>query len=147
MAFIVEMINGRGDEPGVSHFDCSSCKGGQLLDLGKKFGWKPKGTVFGDFHSKLEISSPREDYRLSEWLYSKKFLTEDRLALADALQRFIDSSERDSADLKQREPKFVSESMTSLEDGKRFNGDLSISFLEDFIKFLQTKDFIFAYDD
>jgi len=147
MAFIVEMINGIPDEPDTSHFDCSAWQWDHILDLGKKFGWKPQGTVFGDFHSKQEISSTRENYRPDEWAYCKKFLTEDRLALADALQRCIDSSQRDPADLKQRGPKFVTESMSSMGDYNQFNGDLSISFFQDFILFLRKKDFIFAYDD
>lgn len=159
MALIVEMIHGclngfqvnrHGNltkSNDYAFFSCGYSKWKRVLVIGEQFGWRPMGSVINNTLS--TNNAVKSDYSPSSWNENevyKVFLSEDALALSDALQAFFDYDNKTIEDLKVRGATIITEDMNE-EQYQLVNGDIEVSFLEDFISFLRKGDFIFVWDD
>jgi hypothetical protein len=175
MAFIVEMTWGRPhqiivyglDDDGELYpenvIDCEgepdpeyrffSCRGEiwkHTLDLGFRYGWKPMGTVPAESSCRQweKLGRFENNYQPEEWGYCKQFQVEDAASLADALQLYLRSVKAGDVDMERPTlPTLLSSSVTRMEEFDLANRNLSVEFLESFIKFLRRGPFTFAWDD
>jgi hypothetical protein len=138
MVFIVEMVHGRPHTEGFRTFDCHGGVWPDVLELGKRFGWNPRGTQGSDGHPGFEPT-----YEPRDWGHSKVISAEDAADLADALAtawHFVPGK-----DAKTR-PGLIADDMT--EAGfQAANRGISKDFLSDLIEFLRSGTIEFAWDD
>ena len=150
MAFIVEMSwitpPQHGErEPGWRSFSCSVWVWEQALELGRKAGWRPLNTIPSESSHEAWTRHGQFDssYEPNEWQYCKQFQSVDAAALADSLQKVLDS--RTPLPLR-KGPSLISDGMTD-EGFIAANRGVSERFLREFIAFLRQGPFDFAYDD
>lgn len=171
MAYIVILINGRPDkieimglggdgelylekvvedgphDPEYRKFLCSGFNWQKVLDLGKKMGWQPHGSIF---ERTLNSGSEKiSDYEPSSWGDSdyKIFSAEDASNLADNLEKAIEFTELSvNGNASSRNTILFTPRMTA-NDFKYINQNLSKEFLEEFIPFLRKGKFKFIWDD
>jgi hypothetical protein len=137
-----------GQEP-HRFFSCSDWTWEDALALGKKFGWKPKGTVPADCDRKNweETGSFKDDYEPAMWGYLKRVLAEDAAALADSLATVHLLLKEGTVALEEgHRPALLMPNMTPDEFEKNNRG-ITIAFLEEFIAFLRKGTFEFTFDD
>jgi hypothetical protein len=175
MAFIVEMFWGKPDrcvvygyeegefvpvkviegppkspeEEPHRFFSCSDWTWEDALALGKKFGWKPMGTVPEDEDSeKWEALGPfKNNYEPGDWVHIKRVLAEDAAALADSLTTVHLLLKEGTVALEEgHRPALLMPNMTP-EEFEKNNRGITIAFLEEFIAFLRKGTFEFTFDD
>lgn len=173
MAFIVEMVWGRPDKLVVygldadgelvpSHtlpsgfppdlerraFSCHYNTWQKVLDIGRKAGWKPLGTIPTSASQEAwqKLGRFENNYEPEEWQYAKHFQTKDAEALADALERLVDSGEVAESEGDSQRPFLIRNGMTE-EELAQANRGISPEFFHEFIVFLRKGCFDFAFDD
>jgi hypothetical protein len=174
MAFIVEMFWGRPpqliveglDDEGESfvknviqvedppdpewrQFSCSGFVWRELLKLGEEYGWKPMGTVPHDSSKRdwQRLGNFKNDYEPRDFLFMKRFLTEDASALADALSRTLEDLQNGAVTLVARKNPVLLRSGMTQDEYHAANRGISAEFLKEFIAFLRKGTFGFAWDD
>lgn len=172
MAYIVEMQNGRnnkleimglddrgemyvekivydGDpDPNFRRFECSGDNWKKSIELGKKMGWVPTGTIYEKTLKLPEkivsnYDPPSvvmgEDYKI--------FTENDSKNFAEALVKAVELMQQ--FDLKEygNESTVLLKSPMTEKEFEDINRNMSISFLKDFAIFLYKGQFSFNWDD
>jgi hypothetical protein len=149
MVYIVEMCAGEPETPSFRYFECHGKTWEALLELGRRYGWQPAGTVpdrlsaepwarFGDFPA---------DYKCEEAQYAKFVTASDADALATALEaalRRLRSDELPGTAVSQ--VVLIRDDMTETEL-RRANAGLNWETLVRFVEFLRQGGFSFFWDD
>lgn len=137
MAFIVEVFRANSQKPNTVDFNIHFKIWEQLLDEGRKAGWKPLGTVKPD---KLDYPSFKNDYN-PDYPDSKIVSAEDAQNWARALSASIETIDLNSAvgpaiirDEISKEPTIVA-------------AGLDIDFVKNFIDYLKLGEFQFWWDN
>ena len=170
MAYIVEMFNGKSNRqeimglnsdgdlyiekliiegeptPDFREFSCSGNNWNKALELGRKMGWIPTGSVF---EKTLDLPEPQtSDYEPSSWGDDdlKVFLAKDASALADVLAKTIEIM-KDFQLKEYGKPSTIILNSTMNETAyKNINRNLNEEFLSDFVAFLRKGKFLFVGD-
>lgn len=172
MAYIVEMQNGynnkleimglddRGEmfvekivydgdpDPNFRRFCCSGDNWKKSIELGKKMGWVPTGTIlektlnlpekkYSDYDPPSVVLG--EDYKI--------FTEQDAKNFAEALVKAVDLMQH--FDLKEygNDSTVLLKSAMTEEEFKSINRNMDISFLKEFAVFLHKGQFSFNWDD
>jgi hypothetical protein len=106
MAFVVELVRGRPDEPGFETSGISTSSWDKLLELAREHGWHPAGCKYDHgFGEPAEVHWGQvTDYNWEDWQYAKRIDSEDARNLAAALHRAI------AAGITARTPFLISDS-------------------------------------
>ena len=137
-----------GQEP-HRFFSCHNDTWKNVLALGKKFGWKPIGTVPADSdRERWEAAGCFEnDYVPGEWGYLKRVLAEDAAALADSMATAHLRLKKGALVFEEgHRPVLLQPNMTP-EEFEKNNRGITTAFLEEFIAFLRKGTFHLTYDD
>jgi len=141
--YVTETIKNGEQSADWREFSCSMWHWDDTVELGRKLGWKPKGTVFEKSEGKYILS----DYRPNEWYGKKLFQADDAKALAAVLeigQQFMYEGKLEAAE--KINPVLIREGV-SMKELIQLNAQLTPMFLKNFIAFLKRGQFYFAYDD
>lgn len=171
MAYIVEMFNGRSNRmeimglnedkdlyvekviiegeptPDFREFSCSRDNWNKALELGRKMGWIPTGSVF---EKTLDMPEPElSDYEPSSWGDDdlKIFSDKDAAALANALYKAIELMEDFQLKEYGNDSTIILTSTMNENEYKHLNRNLTKEFLFDFVTFLRKGKFNFVWDD
>ena len=137
-----------GQEP-HRFFSCHARTWENALALGKKFGWKPMGTVPADEErgNWEKLGSFKNNYEPGDWVYIKRVLAEDAASLADALSTVHLLLKEGAVVVEEgHRPALLKWHMTP-EEFEKNNRGITTEFLEEFIAFLRKGTFEFTYDD
>jgi hypothetical protein len=143
--FIVEMHRLPRPEVGYDNLDCPDPHWKALFDLGKAFGWEPKGAIQRSKENRAGYRDPRYiGGTYGEWLPEVE--RDDAKAWAQALDRGAAHMEQLGIELPKTGPYLISESLTP-EMHEVINGGVSVDFVRTFAAYLHEGAFDFAYDD
>ena len=148
MVYIVEMCEYPVDRENKRLFSCHGSTWFKILDIAKKYGWIPKGTVLPEDASKYweEYGKFEDTYEPEEWAYCKAVSEEDANNLADALERALgDINDKFFEGYKKPPVPIIVEDF----DGTStvYKSGISEKFLREFIQYLREGAFCFAWDD
>ena len=171
MAYIVEMFNGKSNRmeimglnkegdlyveeviiegeptPDFREFSCSGDNWNKSLDLGRKMGWIPTGSVF---EKTLDFPEPENsDYEPSSWGDAdlKVFTDVDASALADALYKAIELMKEFQLKEYGTDSTIILTSTMNENQYNHINQNMTEKFLNDFVIFLRKGKFIFVWED
>jgi hypothetical protein len=143
----VRVLRKRGaPDPERRSFYCSGQVWYDLLDLGRKHGWRPIGTVPADEALEAWDRQQSADNGFEPRLrpYLKQFRVEDALGLAVALERAL----ADPVEMAMLRIALDSARHEMFADvAARMHRPLSSEFLRDFVAFLRKGPFVFAWRD
>ncbi len=118
-----------------------------ILELGESIGWQPTGTVFSERLDRLRGQLPldKQDYEPRDWYWSKIFMEDDALALAEVLEAYLKHGNIES------NKNFIKKISKLLfgDKSKIFtvHSELDEKYIKTFIEFLLRGEFQFAFDD
>jgi hypothetical protein len=118
----------------------------QLLTLAEANGWKAEGTHPDEPQDRPNTFKP--DYDPEDWLHAKRVSARDAANLANALSRVRDAIVRGNLRPFPRSPRptILGDAMTQ-DQILAVNRGISAELLDEFIAFLRSGEFVFAWDD
>ena len=146
---IVECWNGDFHSAGRRDFKCHVSVWDELLDLGRKHGWKMMGAIPAkmSYDNWIKSGNFTSDYDPIDYGYVKTFQRDDAVNLANALEIVLREVEAGRLKLsKKGSPAVFSENMTKAEL-EIANQKATSQTLQEFISFLRKGEFDFTFDD
>jgi hypothetical protein len=135
MSAIVEMFRGAAAPGGRHRFSCSVPTWELLLELGRAFGWQPKGTTYV-LPEKSAVEAPaRRNYQPGSVHDHKQVETEDAMAWARALE---------VAKVSPHAAAMIAARSAALAEAGKNGAELQLGVIDEFIAFAYGGAFEFA---
>jgi len=171
MVFIVEMWAGQPHELQVQELDTRgdlttisvirdgppdpvrrtfSCHGNDwkmAQNLGRSFGWQPKGPLFHPWHATADAIVRVDEYDPDGWIRGlHEVEADDARAWGQALEACADAVEAGAATLPNQPSAVLLREGMTLKEFRQANRGLTVQFLRSFAKFLSKGAFKFGWD-